>query len=162
MNYPPPPPGGGPPPGGYGAPPGGYGAPPGAGGYGAPPGGGGYGAPPGGYGPPPGGYGPPPPAPGMGGPMGGMGMMQPHAPYGVDPLTGMPFSDKSKMVAGLLQIFLGSFGAGRFYTGHMGLAIAQIAVTWLTCGAGALWPLIDGIMMLMGKVPDAQGRPLRD
>jgi len=98
----------------------------------------------------------------MGGPMGGAGMMQPHAPFGVDPMSGMPYSDKSKMVAGLLQIFLGSFGAGRFYTGHMGLAIAQIAVTWLTCGAGALWPLIDGIMMLMGKVPDAQGRPLRD
>lgn len=158
MNYPPPPPGGGPPPGGYGAP------PPGGGGYGAPPGGG-YGAPPPqqGYGPPPMGYGPPPPAPGMGGPMGGMGMMmQPNAPYGVDPMTGMPFSDKSKMVAGLLQIFLGSFGAGRFYTGHMGLAIAQIAVTWLTCGIGAIWPLVDGIMMLMGKVPDAQGRPLRD
>ena len=144
MNYPP----NGPPPGGYGGPPGGYGGPP-----------------PGGYGPPPGGYGPPPPAPGMGGygaPMGGMGMMQPHAPFGVDPLTGMPFSDKSKMVAGLLQIFLGSFGAGRFYTGHMGLAIAQIAVTWLTCGVGAIWPLIDGVMMLTGKVPDAQGRPLRD
>ena len=142
MNYPP----NAPPPGGYGGPP------------------------PGGYGPPPGGYGPPPPgAPGMGGmgggygqPMGGMGMMQPHAPFGVDPMTGMPFSDKSKMVAGLLQIFLGSFGAGRFYTGHMGLSIAQIAVTWLTCGVGAIWPLIDGIMMLTGKVPDAQGRPLRD
>ena len=136
MNYPP----NAPPPGGYGGPP------------------------PGGYGPPPGGYGPPPPAPGMmGGPMGGMGgPMQPMAPYGIDPMTGMPFSDKSKMVAGLLQIFLGSFGAGRFYTGHMGLAIAQIAVTWLTCGVGAIWPLIDGIMMLMGKVPDAQGRPLRD
>ena len=142
MNYPP----NAPPPGGYGGPP------------------------PGGYGPPPGGYGPPPPgAPGMGGmgggygqPMGGMGMMQPHAPFGVDPMTGMPFSDKSKMVAGLLQIFLGSFGAGRFYTGHMGLAIAQIAVTWLTCGVGAIWPLIDGVMMLTGKVPDAQGRPLRD
>lgn len=142
MNYPPPPPGG------YGGPPGGYGGPP-----------------PGGYGPPPGGYGPPPPAPGMGGGMGGPmmgGMMQPHAPFGVDPMTGMPFSDKSKMVAGLLQIFLGSFGAGRFYTGHMGLAIAQIAVTWLTCGIGAIWPVIDGVMMLMGKVPDAQGRPLRD
>ena len=140
MNYPP----NAPPPGGYGGPP------------------------PGGYGPPPGGYGPPPgygapPAPGMMGPPGMMGgPMQPAAPYGIDPLTGMPFSDKSKMVAGLLQIFLGSFGAGRFYTGHMGLAIAQIAVTWLTCGAGAIWPLIDGIMMLMGKVPDAQGRPLRD
>src|SRR5215813_10008993 len=106
MNYPP----NAPPPGGYGGPP------------------------PGGYGPPPGGYGPPPPM-GMGmGPMMGPGMA-PHAPYGIDPITGMPFSDKSKMVAGLLQIFLGSFGVGRFYTGHMGLAIAQIAVTWLTCGA---------------------------
>lgn len=148
MNYPPPPPGGGDPPGGYGAPPGGYGAPP-----------------PGGYGPPPGGYGVPP-QPGMnpmgGPPTAGMGMMQPHAPFGIDPMTGMPFSDKSKLAAGLLQLFLGSFGAGRFYTGHTGLAIAQIAVTWLTCGFGGLWPLIDGVMMLAGKVPDAQGRPLRD
>ena len=116
---------------------------------------GGYG-PPAGYGaPPPGGYGPPPgyPQPGM---------MQPGAPYGVDPMTGMPLSDKSKMVAGLLQIFLGSFAVGRFYLGYTGLAIAQIAVVWLTCGAGALWPLIDGIMILTGKVPDAQGRPLRE
>lgn len=135
MNYPP----NAPPPGGYGAPP-----------------------PPGGYGPPPGGYGPPPGGmmPGMGPQMGGP--MQPHAPYGVDPVTGMPFSDKSKMVAGLLQIFVGSFGVGRFYTGHTGIGIAQIAATWLTCGLGALWPLIDGIMMLMGKVTDAQGRPLRE
>jgi TM2 domain-containing membrane protein YozV len=94
--------------------------------------------------------------PGMGGPM------MPHAPYGIEPTTGLPYSDKSKMTAGLLQLFLGAFGAGRFYTGHMGLAIAQIAVVWLTCGAGALWPMIDGIMMLTGKVTDAQGRPLRD
>ena len=127
-----------------------------------PPPGGGY--PP----PPPGGspygYGPPPPAGGFGGPPGmpGMQMASPNAPYGIEPMTGLPYSDKQKMVAGLLQIFLGSFGAGRFYTGHMGIAIAQIAVTWLTCGAGALWPLIDGIMMLTGKVTDAQGRPLRE
>jgi TM2 domain-containing membrane protein YozV len=92
-------------------------------------------------------------------------MMQgvsPEAPYGIDPMTGLPFSDKQKMVGGLLQIFFGCFGAGRFYTGHTGLAIAQIAVSWLTCGAGTLWPIIDGIMMLTGKVTDAQGRPLRD
>jgi len=94
----------------------------------------------------------------MGGPMMG-GAMQPHAPYGIDPITGMPFSDKSKMVAGLLQIFLGSFGVGRFYTGHIGLGVAQLLLSWLTCG---VWPLVDGIMMLMGKVTDAQGRPLRD
>ncbi len=145
MNYPPPPPGppGGPPPGGYGPPPGGYGAPPG-----------GYGAPPGGYGAPPPGFG--------GGPMGGMGMMQPHAPYGVDPMTGMPFSDKSKVVAGLLNIVCAFFcigGVGRFYTGHVGMGVAQLLVGWLTCG---IWPIIDGVLMMMGKVPDAQGRPLRD
>jgi hypothetical protein len=132
MNYPP----NAPPPGGYGGPP------------------------PGGYGPPPGGYGPPPPGMGMGmGPMMMGGPMAPHAPFGVDPITGLPFSDKSKMIAGLLQIFLGYLGAGRFYTGHIGLGVAQLLLGWLTCG---IWPLIDGIMMLMGKVPDAQGRPLRD
>lgn len=111
------------------------------------------GPPPGGYGaPPPGAFGaPPPPA-----------MAQANAPYGIDPVTGMPYSDKQKMTAGLLQIFLGSFGVGRFYLGYTGLAIAQIAVTWLTCGVGAVWPLIDGVMILTGKVPDAQGRPLRD
>jgi TM2 domain-containing membrane protein YozV len=88
--------------------------------------------------------------------------VNPQAPYGVHPFTGIPYSDKSKMTAGMLQLFLGTFGAGRFYTGHTGMAIAQIAVVWLTCGMGALWPFIDGIMMLTGSVPDVNGRPLRD
>jgi TM2 domain-containing membrane protein YozV len=155
ANYPP----NAPPPGGYGGPPpggGGYGGPPGGGGYGGPPGGpppGGYGPPPGGYGPPPGGFGGPPPG------MPGGPMMMGNAPFGIDPVTGMPYSDKSKMVAGLLNIFL--FGVGRLYTGHIGIGIAQILTT-LFCGVGYIWALIDGIMMLTGKVPDAQGRPLRD
>lgn len=86
---------------------------------------------------------------------------QHYAPFGVDPITGLPYSDKSKVVAGLLGIFLGAFGVGRFYTGHIGLAIAQILVTWLTFGFGAIWPLIDGIIMLAGQPRDRQGRPLR-
>jgi TM2 domain-containing membrane protein YozV len=86
----------------------------------------------------------------------------PAAPWGVHPVTGIPYSEKQKIVAGLLQIFLGSFGVGRFYTGHTGIAILQIVVVWFTCGAGALWPLIDGVMMLAGSVTDAEGRPLRD
>ena len=86
---------------------------------------------------------------------------QPGAPWGVD-AYGRPLSDKSKIVAGLLEIFLGSFGVGRFYLGYTSIGVAQILVTWLTCGFGALWPLIDGIMMLMGKVPDAEGRTLRE
>ncbi len=84
---------------------------------------------------------------------------QPGAPYGIDPATGLPFSDKQKVVAFVLQFFLGIFGAGRFYTGHTAIAIAQIFVGWLTCG---LWPLIDSILMLAGKVKDSDGRPLRD
>jgi TM2 domain-containing membrane protein YozV len=76
--------------------------------------------------------------------------------------AGMPTSDKSKLVAGLLQIFLGGFGAGRFYTGHTSKAIWQIVATWLTCGFGAIWPLIDGIMILAKGGTDAQGRPLRE
>ncbi len=87
--------------------------------------------------------------------------MVPGAPYGVHPVTGIPYSDKSKLVAGLLQIFL-PMGAGRFYTGHTTLGIIQLVVTVVTCGAGSLWPFIDGIMMLMGSVPDAEGRPLRE
>ena len=75
---------------------------------------------------------------------------------------GPPLSDKTKLVAGLLGILLGAFGAGRFYTGHTGMAIAQIAVTWLTCGFGGLWPLIDGILILINGGTDAQGRVLRD
>lgn len=88
------------------------------------------------------------------------------APYGgsgyaVD-VYGHPLSDKSKLVAGLLQIFLGSLGIGRFYLGYTTIGILQIVVTVCTFGLGAVWPLIDGIMIIIGKVPDAQGRTLRE
>src|SRR5215467_10174418 len=75
---------------------------------------------------------------------------------------GRPYSDKSKMVAGLLGIFLGGFGVGRFYTGHSGLGVAQLLVSVFTCGLGSLWGLIDGIMILVNGGTDAQGRVLRD
>jgi TM2 domain-containing membrane protein YozV len=61
-------------------------------------------------------------------------------------------------VAGLLQIFLGVFGVGRFYLGYNGVAVAQL----LTCGGLGVWALIDGILILTDKVRDPQGRPLRD
>ena len=86
----------------------------------------------------------------------------PAAPYGVHPITGVPYSDKSKLAAGLLQIFLGGFGVGRFYIGDNKIAIWQIVVTVFTCGIGSIWGLIDGIMMLAtDNVTDAQNRPLR-
>ncbi|WP_024803867.1 TM2 domain-containing protein [Nocardia sp. BMG51109] len=101
----------------------------------------------------PGGY---PPAP-----YGQPGGMDPDAPFGRN-MYGEPYSDKSKLVAGLLQLFLGSFGVGRFYLGYPGMAVGQIAVTWLTCGIGGIWPLIDSIMILTGKVRDQYGRPLQE
>ncbi|MEU1593749.1 TM2 domain-containing protein [Streptomyces sp. NPDC005708] len=81
----------------------------------------------------------------------------PEAPYGVDPL-GRPYSDKSKIVAGILQIFLGGFGVGRFYVGSTGVAIAQL----FTCGGFGIWALIDGILFLTSNDrTDKQGRVLR-
>ena len=67
---------------------------------------------------------------------------------------------KQKVIAGLLQLFL-TFGIGRFYLGHTKIAVAQLLTTFI-CGAGAIWCVIDAIMILTGKVADAEGRPLRD
>ena len=75
---------------------------------------------------------------------------------------GRPLSDKSKLTAGLLQIFLGGFGVGRFYLGYTTIGVLQIVVTIVTCGVGSIWGLIDGIMILIGNVPDPQGRMLRE
>jgi len=118
----------------------------------------GYGDPNAGY-PQPGGYAPGPgfpPAPGYGPgyPYGA----DPSAPFGRHPMTGEPLSDKDKLTAGLLQILLGGVGAGRWYLGDYGIAVAQL----LTCGGLGIWSLIDGVMMLTGNVRDKFGRPLRD
>jgi TM2 domain-containing membrane protein YozV len=81
--------------------------------------------------------------------------------YGLD-ANGQPLSDKSKLIAGLLQIFLSPFAVGRFYLGYTNIALIQIAVTFCTCFLGAWWPIIDGILIIMGRVPDPQGRTLRE
>ena len=112
---------------------------------------GGSAPPPPGYQPPPGGY-PPPPGYAFGAHAG--------APWGVHPVTGVPYSDKQKLIAGLLNILL-PFGIGRFYIGDTGTGVAQLLVSLFTCGLGGLWSLIDGIIMLTGEPTDAQGRPLR-
>ena len=113
------------------------------------------------------GYGyPQQPPPGPGGPQYGypgaappppqMGY-DPSAPNGYDPY-GRPYSHKSKIVAGVLQLFLGGFGVGRFYTGHIGMAVAML----LTCGGLGVWALIDGIMLLVkDDATDSEGRILK-
>lgn len=100
----------------------------------------------------------------------------PAAPYGVDPVTGVPFSDKSKVTAGLLQIllpFVGICGVGRLYAGHTGIGLAQLLSMFIggilviviiglfIVPAIWLWSVIDGIVMLTGQSRDGQGRILR-
>ncbi|MFI6441086.1 TM2 domain-containing protein [Streptomyces sp. NPDC050759] len=104
------------------------------------------GYPPPGYPPP--GYYPPPPGTYTG---------DPNAPYGYDPY-GRPYSDKSKVIAGILQLTLGGFGVGRFYLGNVGMGLAQL----FTCGGLGIWSLVDGILLLTGNDhTDEHGRILR-
>ncbi|MBQ1076676.1 TM2 domain-containing protein [Micromonospora sp. C31] len=79
---------------------------------------------------------------------------QPGYPSGV--------SDKSKVVAGVLQIVLGTFGVGRFYMGDTKTGVIQLVVSLVTCGIGGIWGLVDGILILINGGVDGQGRPLRD
>ncbi len=112
--------------------------------------------------PPPPGYTPQYPPPGGQYPQ---AYMDPSAPFGRHPMTGEPYSDKSKVVAGLLQLLglFGLVGIGRMYIGQTGLGVAQLLVGLVTCGIGAvIWGIIDAILMLTDKVRDPQGRPLRD
>lgn len=75
---------------------------------------------------------------------------------------------KSKLVAGLLGIFLGEFGIHRLYLGHTAIGVIQLILGLLgfvTCGITAivsgLWGLIEGILILTGSISqDGQGRPL--
>lgn len=69
---------------------------------------------------------------------------------------------KSKLVAGLLGIFLGGLGIHNFYLGYTGKAIAQILLSCI--GVGAIWGLIEGILILCGSTitTDANGVPLKD
>ena len=69
---------------------------------------------------------------------------------------------KSKLVAGLLALFVGGFGVHNFYLGYTGKAIAQICLTFCF-GLGAIWALIEAIMIFTGHInTDAKGVPLKE
>ncbi len=75
--------------------------------------------------------------------------------------------DKSKLVAGLLGIFVGAIGVHNFYLGYTGKGVAQALITVLSCGllspVSAIWGLVEGIMLLTGSIDrDAAGNFLRD
>lgn len=53
-----------------------------------------------------------------------------------------------KLVAGILGILLGGFGIHKFYLGYTKEGIIQIVITFVTCGAGSLVGLVEGILYL--------------
>lgn len=78
---------------------------------------------------------------------------------------------KSKVVAGLLGIFLGAFGVHNFYLGNSSRGLVQVLVSVIggicTCGIATvvieIWAFVEAIMILSGSINvDANGVPLRD
>jgi putative ABC transport system ATP-binding protein len=61
-------------------------------------------------------------------------------------------SDKQKIPAALLCLFLGPLGGHRFYLGYTGIGVIQL----LTLGGCGIWYLIDFVMILTGGLKDAQ------
>jgi TM2 domain-containing membrane protein YozV len=67
------------------------------------------------------------------------------------------YKQKSWMVAFLLSIFLGFFGADRFYIGRTKSAIVKL----VTLGCLGVWWLSDIILIASDYRKDANGQPLK-
>jgi len=69
---------------------------------------------------------------------------------------------KQKIVAFLLAFFLGALGVHNFYLGKTGMGVAQLILTITVVGAlvSAPWAFVQSILIIMGKVDDANGNPL--
>ena len=89
--------------------------------------------------------------------------------------TAAASGSKSKMAAGLLGIFLGCFGVHNFYLGYTAKAVTQLVLTLVGCVLSCIvigiflvlgiwiWGLIEGIMILTGKInTDVQGNLLSE
>lgn len=57
-------------------------------------------------------------------------------------------AENKKVVAGVLGILLGSFGAHKFYLGYQKEGIIQLVVGLVTCGLGGIVGFVEGIIYL--------------
>lgn len=83
------------------------------------------------------------------------------------------YSNKSKLVALLLCFFLGTLGLHRIYIGRKQGGLLMLGMTivgTITSGLGigialvgivSIWCLVDLVCLCIGKLTDAQGRPLK-
>ena len=107
----------------------------------------------------------------------------PQGQYGQVPPQGVPpyqqpippqyapvppgYQPKSKVVAGVLAILIGSLGIHNFYLGYTNKGLIQLLVSVLTCGIAAtamwIWAIVEGVQILNGTIAvDAKGVPLKD
>jgi hypothetical protein len=96
-------------------------------------------------------------------PVGGSRFLKDLVPWMESPELGggpvKPFPQRSRLITGLLGLFLGFFGVHRFYLGYTTIGLLQIAA--LLTGIGAVWGMIEGVIILSGAhFPDVLGRPL--
>ncbi len=65
-------------------------------------------------------------------------------------------SQKNRLAAFLLCLFLGTIGIHRFYVGKIGTGILMICLCWT--GISTIWAIIDLIFILCGLFKDAFGK----
>jgi len=63
---------------------------------------------------------------------------------------------RSFVVTAVLSFFLGSLGVDRFYLGYIGLGVVKL----ITLGGCGIWWIIDFILIVIGKMKDADGNEL--
>ena len=77
------------------------------------------------------------------------------------------YAQKSRIAAALLGILFGAFGVHNFYQGRIGIGVAQLAITVVSCGwlsvVSVIWGMVEGIQLLQGKkLVDGHGLPFID
>lgn len=79
-------------------------------------------------------------------------------PYNNTPHPGM-MRPKSRVIAGVLALIVGSFGIHNFYLGYTNKAVAQLILAFLSCGlVSGIWAFVEAILIFAGTInTDANG-----
>lgn len=78
--------------------------------------------------------------------------------------TSAPSDQKSKFIAGILAILLGTLGIHNFYLGYTKKGVTQLLLFVFFLGfVSFIWGIVDGIRIFTDKINcDAKGIPLAD
>ena len=68
------------------------------------------------------------------------------------------FSARKRLIAAILALFFGVFGAHRFYAGKISTGLIQV----FTIGGLGIWCFIDFLIILFGEFTDIDGKKIRE